>query len=60
MSRERDGIDLPNTEKFTGGCAESDVRPSKMVNGRLRQHGVVLEFRLAEGWTVTSDQDKLG
>ena len=53
-------VDLPDAKQFTGSSAKSDVGASEVVHGCLGQHGVVLNFRLAQGWTVSGDQDKLG
>ena len=50
--------DIPNTEELSGGSTKSNVGTGKVVDGSLREHGVVLDLRLAEGWAVSSDQDQ--
>ena len=49
----------PNAEELSGGGAERDVGTREVVNGSLREHGVVLDLRLAEWWAVTGDEDEL-
>lgn len=50
----------PDAEELAGGSAERDVRAGEVVHGRLREHGVVLKLRLAQGRAVSGNQDKLG
>jgi hypothetical protein len=50
----------PDTEELAGGRAECDVRAGKVVDGGLREHGVVLNLRLAERRAVAGDQHELG
>ena len=50
----------PNSEKLSGRGSQSHVRPSKMVNGGLGQHSVVLQLRLPQWGAVPSDQHQLG
>jgi len=54
-----DGHDT-NAEELSGSSSKCDVRTSVVVDGSLGQHGVVLDFRLAEGRAITSDEDELG
>lgn len=51
---------LPDAEETSSGRSKSDVGSSVKVDGRLGEHGVVLELRAAESGAVTTDQDKLG
>ena len=51
-------FDVPDAEELAGGGAKGDVRALEVVHGRLGQHGVVLELRLAEGRAVGGNEDK--
>jgi hypothetical protein len=48
------------TEELTTGSTEIDVVTVVVVNTSLGQHGVVLDLRLTERRTVTSNDDQLG
>jgi hypothetical protein len=50
----------PNTEKFSCSSAKSHISPRKVVYGRLGQHGVILDLRLAQRGAVPGDEDQLG
>ena len=50
---------VPNTEELSGSGTERNVGTSKVVDGGLGQHCVVLELRLAEWRAVTRDQNEL-
>ena len=50
----------PNAKQLSRSSAEGDVRSSKVVYRRLRQHGVVLNLGLAQRRAVASDEDQLG
>ena len=51
---------VPNTEQLSCRSAEGDVGAGEVVHGRLGEHGIVLELRLAQWGAVTRDQHKLG
>jgi len=46
-----------DAEKFSCSRAKSDIRSRKVMYGRLGQHGVVLDLRLAQWGTVSGDED---
>jgi len=48
------------TEELTTSGTKIDVVTIVVVNTSLGQHGVVLDLRLAERRTVTSNDDQLG
>jgi hypothetical protein len=50
----------PDTEKLSSGSAKCNIRAREVVHGRLRQHSIVFELRLAQWWAVTSNQNELG
>ncbi len=52
-------VDVPDTEELSCSSAEGDVRASEVVDGRLGEHGVVLELGLTERRAVAGNQDKL-
>jgi len=54
-----DGHDT-DTEKFSRSSAKGYIGSRKVVYGRLGQHGVVLDFRLAQWRAVSGDEDQLG
>lgn len=39
--------------------AEVDIVAAVVMHWSLRQHGVVLEFSLADWWAVVADDDEL-
>lgn len=49
-----------NAEKLTAGGSELVVATLEVVHSALGKHGVVLQLRLAEGRSVTSNDHKLG
>ena len=51
---------IPNTEELSGSGTKSNVGTSKVVDGGLGEHGIVLKLRLAEGRGVARNQDQLG
>ncbi len=51
---------IPDAEEFSGSGTEGNVGTSKVVDGGLGEHGVVLKLRLAQRGGVARDQDQLG
>ena len=54
-----DGKDT-NTEELTTSSTELVVAALEVVDSDLGKHGVVLQLRLSEGRSVTSNDNKLG
>lgn len=52
--------DIPNTEELSGSSSKGDVRTSKVVDGSLGKHGVVLNLGFTERRTIASNEDELG
>ena len=52
------GRDIPDTEELSGSGTKGDVGTGEVVNRSLREHGVVLKLRLAEGRAVGGNEDK--
>ena len=52
--------DSPNTEKLAGSGPQGHIRASKVMNGSLGQHSIVLQLGLSQRGAVPSDQHKLG
>lgn len=51
---------IPDAEELSGSSTKSNVGTSKVVDGGLGEHGVVLKLRLAQRGGVARDQDQLG
>lgn len=61
LDRLRDfSMNVPDTEELSGSGTKGNVSTSKVVDGGLGEHSVVLKLRLAQRGSVARDQDQLG